>query len=480
MGPLSCSAHDASNQAASNADGGLSPISLDAGGGVVSIAVSPLSLSPAFSPAIHDYVVPCNAGANELTVELDTSTSQTMSVSLEEDQALVVDAPSPSGENDSYWIRCLPHDFPNVSVKRSGPTSDGWYLVGNLSVTSGKSAFAMVVDGNGTPVWYRRVERGVVDVDQPYDNSVSFTPALGAAFGTDPDGQFEIDHLATQETEAVHAVGMPTDHHELRALPSGNRMVLAYPLKENVDLTGFGGFGTGSTMADCAIQELSPEGDLVWQWLASDHVDPVKETTVSSTAVIGTTTVVDVFHCNSIDVDSDGNLLVSMRHADAVYFVSKATGTVIWKLGGTPFNHDGAQIISIVGDPETAFYRQHDARRQPDGSVSLFDDHTSVAGVARGAVYSIDQAAGTANLAWQYQGTVNSAALGSFRRYADGSSVIGWGATGNGSGLIFSEVDAAGNDLFDLSFEAGATSYRAIKVPLGSFDVDVLRRTAGQ
>jgi hypothetical protein len=337
----------------------------------------------------------------------------------------------------------------------------------------------MVVDGRGTPVWYQRASRGVVDVDEPYANAISFTPSLGPSFGTDPNGEFQIQHLVTLESESVRAVGVPTDHHELHVLPNGNRMVLAYPLKSDVDLGGFGGFGVGSTIADCAVQELDPKGNLVWQWTGSEHVDPAKESTVSSSVLLDATTIVDVFHCNSIDVDTDGNLLVSFRHADAVFYVSRATGAVVWKLGGAPFSKDGAELITIADDPQTAFYRQHDARFQPGGRISLFDDHGGHAGVARGVEYELDLEAGTARVAWQYLGAVNSSGLGSFRRYADGSSVIGWGGTGNSSGLVMSEVDAAGNDLFDLSFEPGATSYRAIKVPLGSFDVDTLRRTAG-
>jgi hypothetical protein len=462
-------------------------------------AVSPSALSPAFSRDIHDYAIRCDTTTDHLTLDLSPQTGETVSVagsdtaptsskttvtvSFVEDQAVLVHAAgSNHGSVDDYSIRCLPHDFPSLSVTRhplAAVPAPGWYLIGNLTVVAGRGAFAMVVDGNGTPVWYRRAPKGVVDVDRLSDNTISFTPLLGSGFGTDSNGQFEIHHLDTSETEYVRAVGTPTDHHELLALSNGNRMVLSYPMTPHVDLTGLQDFGPEATIADCAIQELDPSGVLVWQWLASDHLDAAKESTAPSVVMLNGTTVYDVFHCNSIDVGSNGDLLLSTRHADAIFYVSKATGAVVWKMGGTPFNKDNAEIIAIQGDSDEAFYRQHDARFHSDGQISLFDDHGATSGPARGVVFSIDLAAGKARVAWEYAGAVNSGALGSFRRYPDGSSLIGWGSTSDASGLVFSEIDAAGHDMLDLSFEPGANSYRAIKVPLTALDVDVLRKTAG-
>ena len=81
---------------------------------------------------------------------------------------------------------------------------------------------------------------------------------------------------------------------------------------------------------------------------------------------------------------------------------------------------------------------------------------------------------------WQYQGTASSAFLGSFRRYADGTNLIGWGSYAGTANLAFTEVDDAGNDLLDMLFVThGNWSYRAEKVPIGTFDIDVLRGTAG-
>ncbi len=71
-------------------------------------------------------------------------------------------------------------------------------------------------------------------------------------------------------------------------------------------------------------------------------------------------------------------------------------------------------------------------------------------------------------------------ATGSFRRYSDGHSVVGWGILtfGGLNDALFSEVDAAGNDVIDTACGTGDAAYRVVKAPATRFDINVLRRTA--
>ena len=466
---------------------------------LASLTVSPLTLRPSFSPSVHDYAVVCNSGTNTLTLTFGAvagglvalsdptpttwATAQSVSVSLEQDDAAVVLAQGPNGVITDYWIRCLPNDFPLVSPRTNpsvGNPTPGWYFIGNVVVAAGSGRFAMVVDANGTPLWYHRTGATSASpaVVTPLPDStigiVTNNPAIGTLF-----------HLAAGTTQPINTVGVPLDTHELRLLPNGNYMLTSYPILSGVDLTGLATYGPNSKIIDCVVQEVDPQGNLVWEWRGSDHIDPVRESTVPAG-----TTFVDVFHCNSVDVNSNGDVLVSFRNADTLYFISKATGDIVWKLGGTAYSKDGAQIITIQGDPETAFYRQHDARFRPNGTatvfnVSLFDDHSplpnsNVPGPARGVEYQIDLTNGTATVVWQYQGAASTGALGSFRRYADGTNLICWGFSNGTDNLVFSDLDNAGNDPLDMLFEKrGNWSYRAEKVPIGTIDIELLRATAG-
>ena len=451
--------------------------------------VSPSSLRPAFDPTVHDYVIPCAAGTNTISLEFDADpgitaellspskapvSSGPLDIQLLPDQAAVIQIADATGAAQEYWIRCLPPDVPTITVTDhplSGAPSSGWYLIADTLVPTDQSGFAMIVDAHGTPVWYRRAPIGVVDVDRDADNVVVFSREMSTT-----GGQFEIDNLAAGTSQFLGAVNAPTDHHEFQQLPNGHRFLIADPSTPGIDLTGLGGYGPGTTVTDCLIQEFDQTGALVWQWKASDHIDPAKE---SSPAFVAGQTVVDAFHCNSVDVDGSGNLIVSARNMNSVFYLSKSDGHMGWKMGGSRYNKDGARFIQIVNDPQTAFYGQHDVRFQSNGDISLFDDHTGMPGVARGVVYTLDMNAGTAQVTWQYLGSASSAAMGSFRRYSDGSSVIGWGMVSQGPARILTEVNASGQPLLELFFAAGQSSYRALKYPLSAFDANLLRAFAG-
>ena len=204
----------------------------------------------------------------------------------------------------------------------------------------------------------------------------------------------------------------------------------------------------------------------------------------------------DTYHCNAIDEDpANGNLLVSGREMDSVFYIEKATGKVLWKMGGAKQSLDKATYIPV----ESPFSGQHDGRLQPGfstcsgGQISLFDDQTfTPGGEARGVVYDVklgpvdggcdggEAGVAGASPVWQYATKGASSAEGSHRISSDGSRIIGWGLHGN---FIFTEVDDAGHDLLDL-YSTGGTgppmeSYRAIKVPTTALDLNSMRRTAG-
>ncbi|MBK9037041.1 MAG: aryl-sulfate sulfotransferase [Myxococcales bacterium] len=437
-------------------------------GDIVGIELSPLALTPSFAPDVHDYYVRCAAGANPVTLTVtDTVRTETKQLVLQEDELVSV--------RDQYWVRCLPADFPVVTVATHpevGAPTPGWYLVNSV-------LFAAVLDTQGTPVWYRRGTR-VVNVSSPAPNTIASVPdSQPFPYGTSPTTAFVVRDLATDATTSVQTVGPPTDVHELVQRPNGNHVLLSYPLVPHVDLTGLSTFGADETIADCEVQEVDPAGNLVWAWRASDHVDPVEECLEPATNDVDGTMVVDVFHCNSIEVDAAGNLLVSMRHADALFYVERTSGQVAWKVGGSPVNRDGAAYLAVTADPQTAFYKQHDARFLPSGNVMLYDNHgVAVPGVARCAEYALDQVAGTATLVWQHLGAAQSGHQGGCRRHADGTTVIAWGFVADDP-RVLTELDADGDVVLEVGL-AGDVSYRALKVPPTQFDAALLRQTAGR
>jgi hypothetical protein len=496
-----------------------------------------LSLVPSFSPDIFDYYVRCAAGTNEITVSMTASPGssslliqptpspslpeQTHALSVEENQAIVAIATNGTATTE-YWVRCLPHDFPVLQWTlhpEAGVPTPGYYLLGNAVVHSGESSYAMVLNPNGVPVWYYGATSavGVYNVDSVVSGAISFLPS-------GPQPVYEIHYLNPLSTAFLSY----SDIHELRALPNGDYLVLRGATALGIDLTGLqavepdGGvdsLGSNERIITCDVVELDATGATVWQWTGLDHLDPVKDSTFP--AFVGNLpdggVLVDPFHCNSIDVDfTSGNLLVSARNMDSVFYIERSTGKILWKMGGTLYTKDSATYVPVA-DP---FHRQHDGRFQPgwkptcsgwSGQISVFDDESGEPAEARAIVYDVvivpgdagtdyDSAAigegvdgGTAGncgpaadagptgatVAWQYKGWASSGDMGSFRILADGSRVIDWGFTSNH--VAFTEVNVDGNDLLDFTIDRtwGGASYRTIKVPMTVFDLNVLRSSAG-
>ena len=78
----------------------------------------------------------------------------------------------------------------------------------------------------------------------------------------------------------------------------------------------------------------------------------------------------DYFHINSIDIDADGDLLVSARNTWAVYKIAKKDGRVVWRLGG--------KKSDFALGKGAHFAWQHDARHHGNGNlVTIFDNGTS-------------------------------------------------------------------------------------------------------
>ena len=212
------------------------------------------------------------------------------------------------------------------------------------------------------------------------------------------------------------------------------------------------------------MQEVNPSNQAVWTWDAAQHIGLDEINTYGSGPTSGPAwglieangePAADLYHCNSIAMDEDpsspwfGDVLVSMRHLNAVFLIDPATGDVVWKLGGTAFTSNDPELAqgarrSTLRFPVTT-KRSSAASTMPGSSprrtppvedVSVFDDHTNCTGAARGVEYALDLGSGTATPDYQYaqpQG-LQSEATGSFRRMPDADNDIGSGTSVIGLG----------------------------------------------
>ena len=252
------------------------------------------------------------------------------------------------------------------------------------------------------------------------------------------------------------ANGYELDAHELKLTPSGTALVMSYVVVP-WDLSKLGGRRDG-LVEDNVVQEIDVEtGALLFEWHALGSIG-LGESYRSAPRARGK--VHDPYHLNSIDLDADGNLVLSARHTNGVYKIDRRTGDVIWRLGG--------KRSDLTMRPGTEFKLQHDARMQPDGTITLFDnvaeDLPARGRRSRGITLAVDPERRIATLVREIEHPdgILSPTQGSMQRLGGGGAFVGWG----GLQPVFSEFDRRGRVVFDARFLAeGVETYRAYRMP---------------
>jgi hypothetical protein len=439
-----------------------------------SIATDP-PIGPTYDPAIPDYNVDCSADSSiritaavprDQTLVLDGGPSRTgtevdETITLQPNQGFRFTITDGSGTHE-HGVRCLPADFPPMTFTREGtPQAD---LLAISPARTGTGEYAMFVDSNGVPIWWMKATGATpIDVKLLPDDTVAWGRNNGFGYSRTYYDNVTLDGIFVAPISAVGPGG--TDAHELLVLPNGNRVVLVYPLREHVDLSSFGGQADAKVL-DGEIQELRPDGTLEWSWNSNDYI-ALSETEDSwgvepeSRFPGHDGEIYDIVHMNSVEPDGDG-FIFSARHLNAVYRINRDK-TIDWKLGGSA----RPESLTIVGDPFAAsrFGGQHDARRHPDGTVSVLDNGTTRGRPPSVVRYAIDPVAKTATLVEEVVDAraSRSACCNSARILPGGNWVVT-----NDVERTISELTPSGDPVFTYQLAQGFT-YRAI--PYTSADV---------
>lgn len=467
-----------------------------AGGPLTDLRTGDVVLSPRFDPDGSDYTVRCpETGTLALPLALTGEPGTTVAVSgdagpaarrrslevrLGPNDLVTVTVRRGAAVVATYAVRCLPHDFPVVrTAARTAPTP-GWYLLANAFGPAAGS-YAMILDDRGAVVWYRRMTTPVVDLKRVGASTLAWAPLLAAneGFGVDPDGVYLVERLdGTQVRSYATTIG-PTDHHDMVVLPNGNALLLSYERETGVTVPGSPACATpDGDVWWSNVEEVDAAGNPVWSWRSRDHLTPADSTYLPAQPIPGC----DLQHADSVDVAANGDVIVSMRHLDAVLRIRRNPGapddgTVVWRLGGPNSS------FTFVDDPYRGPARQHDARLGADGVLTMIDNRTERAGEqGRAVAYRLDEANGVARLIWSapfvapVTGEAWSGGLGSVRRQADGHTVVGWGDQARPQ---FVEYDADGEPALVVD-TPDSWGYRVVKEPADAFDRDELRATAGR
>jgi arylsulfotransferase ASST len=338
----------------------------------------------------------------------------------------------------------LPVNLPQFSIQSSAVRPSGLTAFAVLT-SAGSDGYAMIVDSIGRVRWYVVTSNGSVVDLQPQPNG-HYALTIGSSAT-----QQEYDELDVSANLLRRwRVGGPyvTDNHELRLTPRGTGLMLGWYVK-TMDLSPYGGMSTAQVVVDI-LQEVDSLGQTVFQWDAFDHfsitdIDP---------SIPLDSPRVDWNHGNAIEVDGDGNYLLSFRNLSEVTKINSTTGQVLWRWGGVK------NEFTFVGDT-VMFSMQHGIRRLANGNYILFDDGNSHSPpFSRAVEYRLDQTAKTATLVWAYRPTpdIFSPFLGFAQRLANGNTLVTFGPQGT-----IQEVSPTGELVWQLTL-ANNWVYRAYRI----------------
>lgn len=339
-----------------------------------------------------------------------------------------------------------------VHLKITAGTPTSGYIL--TSVGLGDTAYAVAFDSTGTVAWYRAFPGSRGNTNAYLQPNGDVTLYLGTSRGWEPVPgaftEFRTSGAAVRQWAAP--TGYYTDGHELRVGIGGRPTYLfGYDLKP-MDLRPRGG-KADSVVAGHTIFSIDASGNAKPVFVSRDHF-------TTADWINPETLVQDYDHPNSIDIDTDGGLIVSWRNFDEVSKIDPSTGQFVWRLGG---RHSD---FTFVNDPFHGFSGQHFARLLPNGNLLLYDDGNGhVPQESRAAEYRLDLAAHTATLVWQYrhQPAIYTPFVGSVQRLPNGNTVVGFGNAG-----VVTEVTSAGNVVWEgqltVDGSSGILAYRLLKV----------------
>ena len=258
----------------------------------------------------------------------------------------------------SSKTRDLPNFFPKFNLMKDSLFSFNGYL---LFRTQEDPGIQFMMDDSGEIVWYsiadsvlsRPFNKGLNDtyISLSKKNIIHEISYKGdTLFSKYSDKHtFHHDILKFYDNEKSYYVGLTYEYYKY--------------YKNDID----------SIMGD-GIVVYDERGKKVWTWNIFDHYIPDDEQYLIRD---------DWSHANGIDIDSDGNYLISFRNFDQIWKINSVNGDVIWRLGKNgDFNLENKDI----------FYQQHAIHKIDNNFYMLFDNGSSeYRKTSRALIFSLDE-----------------------------------------------------------------------------------------
>ncbi len=360
------------------------------------------------------------------------------------------------------------------NVTQSGNAYPGYFLIAPTG-----SDTVGVVDNSGWFVF--PVNVGMQTNLNSFNNKelTYFSVSLGS-------GVFDLRCLVRvnakfQVVDSIKPIGpYAADFHEGYATSDSTAMVLG-TYTVDVDLSKIvAGGRQDAKVVGAVIQEVTRSGRVLFEWKSFDHMSYLDATE----DIDYTQPLIDVVHVNSIIRDTDGSLIISCRHLDEVMKISRATGQILWRMGGSKSKNNQFRFINDTINGFFGFSHQHSATRTSKGTLLMFDNGNlrPAPRYSRVVEYEVDEQAKTVKKVFEYSPStpVYAVSMGSVYELPNQNLLVGYGSaatiTGTDKDIAAQEIDRSGKVVATV-YNIPSARYRPYRIVKSMFGMTGLQRT---
>ena len=263
-----------------------------------------------------------------------------------------------------------------------------------------------------------------------------------------------MDSSGIVDKQYITPSGYDLDIHDLQVMEDGTYYVMGTD-HITIDMSQYvPGGDTAAILIANTIHHMDADDNELWRWNSFDHYDILDV----ADGIDLTNHTIDWTHCNSIDIDSDGNIIISTRNFNEITKISRQTGEIIWRLGGEK------NQFQFIND-NRGFSRQHDARVFSNGNIALFDNGLYLIPEYSSYVeYEIDEQNHTATLIRRYSrnGSIFARNKGGVQELPNGNILISWDGIQN---PFVSEINPEDSTVYEVRYDNYVPQYRAYRFP---------------
>jgi len=249
-------------------------------------------------------------------------------------------------------------------------------------------------------------------------------------------------------------------NHTFWRMKNGNTMLLRWVRVPNEVVAQIEGGLAGSDVTQSGevvmwadgFHEITPDGEIVWEWLPWEHVD------IKDFPICPLCTRLEWTHGNTVRELPDGNILTSFRSQSSIFIIDKKTGKLKWMWGRGEITH------------------QHDPSFLDNGNILVFDNgnhRQDGSGISYSRVVEVNPR--TNEIVWQYKddppGDFYTSIMGCCQRLPNGNTVIGetdmgrvFEVTPDGE-IVWEYVSPFYNDCYHDSFGRISQLFKAYRYP---------------